>query len=48
MERFEKVRSLYEAVKDRFYLGDELLVCQERYEPVVLFGVITLLFQTFP
>jgi len=29
MEKFEKVRSLYEALKDRFYLGNELLVCKE-------------------
>ncbi|HDD43812.1 MAG TPA: hypothetical protein ENG63_02985 [Candidatus Desulfofervidus auxilii] len=43
MENLEKVRSLYETIKDRFYFGDELLICQERYEPVALFGLITLI-----
>ena len=43
MQAIEKIRNLYQVARDYFYFGDELLVSQERYEPVVLLGIITLI-----
>jgi len=40
----KKVQRIYELIKNRFYLGDEAFeVGDKRYEPVVLFGIITLI-----
>lgn len=43
MQAIEKIRNLYQVARDYFYFGDEVFVCQERYEPVVLLGIITLI-----
>lgn len=40
----EKIQNLYELVRDRFYLGDELLgVGDKSYMPVGLFGILSLI-----
>lgn len=40
----EKIRKLYELIRDRFYLGDELFQVGDRaYLPVVLFGTFSLI-----
>jgi len=39
----EKLLELYEVIADRFYLGNEVFeVGNEKYEPVSLFGLLTL------
>jgi MoxR-like ATPase len=44
MRSNEKIQKLYEVIRDRFYLGDEIFeVGDKRYEPVALFGVLTLI-----
>ncbi len=40
----EKIQNLYELVRDRFYLGDELLeIGDKSYMPVGLFGILSLI-----
>lgn len=40
----EKIHKLYELIRDRFYLGDELFeIGNKKYLPVALFGILTLI-----
>ena len=40
----DKVHKLYELVRDRFYLGDELFeLGDNKYQPVALFGILSLI-----
>jgi MoxR-like ATPase len=40
----DKVHQLYELIRDRFYLGDELFeVGDKQYQPVALFGILSLI-----
>lgn len=40
----KKIQGIYELIKNRFYLGDETFeVGEKRYEPVALFGILTLI-----
>lgn len=40
----KEIQRIYELIKNRFYLGDETFeVGDERYEPVALFGILTLI-----
>jgi len=42
----KKLEGIYELIKNRFYLGDETLeVGDKRYEPVALFGILTLILE---
>ncbi len=40
----EEIRGIYDVIRTRFYLGDEILeIGRNRYDPVSLFGIITCL-----
>ncbi|MBE9571060.1 MAG: hypothetical protein IMF11_10555, partial [Proteobacteria bacterium] len=40
----DKIHKLYELIRDRFYLGDELFeIGNKKYLPVALFGILTLI-----
>ena len=40
----QKIQRLYELVRDRFYLGDEIFAIGDRkYVPVALFGILNLI-----